>query len=172
MSRITLIHEFLHDARVPYAVLPHAPAYSAQAGAEATHTPGRDWAKVVICFIDERPVQAVLPAPSSVDLERLMQLARGEIIRLAHERELKRLFPDCEEGAVPPFGPLYGQEVYVDVALAAEEQITFSAGTHSAAIQMRWSDFVASVRPIVGRFAASSTSPTSSQAPSQTSPTY
>lgn len=154
MSRISLIHEFLNDARVPYSVIPHPPAYSAQAEAAATHIPGRDWAKVVICVIDERPVQAVLPAPAIVDLDRLLVLARGDMIRLAREAELKRWFPDCEEGAVPPFGPLYGQEVYVDVGLAGEEQITFSAGSHSTAIQMRWSDFVASVRPIVGRFGA------------------
>ena len=125
------------------------------AEAAATHIPGRDWAKVVICVIDERPVQAVLPAPAVVDLDRLLQLARGEVIRLAREGELKHWFPDCEEGAVPPLGPLYGQEVYVDVGLASEGQITFSAASHSSAIQMRWSDFVASVRPIVGRFAAS-----------------
>lgn len=152
MTRTTLIHEFLHDARVPYSVVPHAAAYSAQAEAAAVHVPGRDWAKVVVCFIDDRPVQAVLPAPLTVDLERLLQLSRGQVIRLAHESELRRLFPECEEGAVPPFGPLYGQEVYVDVSLAGEPEVVFSAGSHSEAIQMRWSDFAATVRPIVGRF--------------------
>ncbi len=153
MTRTALIHEFLHDARVPYAVVPHAAAYSAQADAAAMHVPGRDWAKVVVCFVDDRPVQAVVPATMAIDLELLLGLARGDVIRLAREEELRRLFPDCEEGAMPPFGPLYGQEVYVDVNLAGEPAIAFNAGSHVEAIQMRWSDFVAAVRPIVGRFA-------------------
>lgn len=153
MPPSTLIHEFLHEARVPYSVVPHPPAYSAQQEAAAVHVPGRDWAKVVVCFVEGRPVQAVLPATLTVDLERLALLARGEIIRLAREDELVDLFPDCEEGAMPPFGPLYGQEVYVDVSLAAEPEIVFSAGSHSEAIRMRWPDFVSSVRPIVGLFA-------------------
>jgi len=153
MTRTALIHEFLRDARVPYTVVPHAAAYSAQAEAAATHVAGRDWAKVVVCFVDDRPIQAVLPAPMAVDLERLVQLARGDVIRLAREDELRLLFPECEAGAMPPFGPLYGQEVYVDVSLAGESEIAFSAGSHIEAIQMRWADFVATVRPIVGRFA-------------------
>jgi Ala-tRNA(Pro) deacylase len=153
MPPSTLIHEFLHEARVPYSVVPHPPAFSAQQEAASVHVPGRDWAKVVVCFVDGRPVQAVLPAPHVVDLEALALLARGEIIRLAREDELIELFPDCEEGAMPPFGPLYGQEVYVDVSLAGEPEIVFSAGSHSEAIRMRWPDFVASVRPIVGAFA-------------------
>ena len=152
MPPAALIHEFLHNARVPYTVVPHRPAYSAQEDAAAVHVPGRDWAKVVVCFVDGRPIQAVLPAPLTVDLERLAVLARGEAIRLAREHELRELFPDCEEGAMPPFGPLYGQEVYVDVSLAGEPAILFSGGSHSEAIQMRWPDFVASVRPIVGSF--------------------
>lgn len=156
MPPSTLIHEFLHEARVPYSVVPHPPAYSAQQEAAAVHVPGRDWAKVVVCFIDGRPVQAVLPATLTVDLERLALLARGEIIRLAREDELVDLFPDCEEGAMPPFGPLYGQEVYVDVSLAAEPEIVFSAGSHSEAIRMTWPDFASSVRPIVGFFAVRS----------------
>ena len=81
------------------------------------------------------------------------ELVGGRTIRLAHEHELRSLFPECETGAMPQFGPLYGQPVYVDVALAGEHEIVFDAGTHTEAIRMRWADFAASVRPIVGRFA-------------------
>lgn len=154
MPPTLLLHEFLHEARVPYSVLPHTAAYSAQAEAAALHVPGRDWAKVVVCFVDDRPIQAVVPATHLVDLDRLAFLARADTIRLAREDELPDLFPGCEDGALPPLGPLYGQDVYVDVALAGEPEIVFSSGSHSEAIRMRWSDFVASVRPIVGRFAA------------------
>jgi Ala-tRNA(Pro) deacylase len=88
-----------------------------------------------------------------VNLDRLLDLAGGSDIRLAQEDELRRLYPGCEPGAMPPFGPLYGQQVFVDAALAAEPEIVFNAGTHTEAIRMRWADLAASVRPIVGRFA-------------------
>jgi len=153
MFNIAMIHDFLHEAHVPYMVVPHRPAFTAQDEAAATHVPGRDWAKVVVCFIDGDPVEALVPAPSVVDLEALLQLAGGKTIRLAEEGELRHLFPDCEVGAMPPFGPLYGQTVYVDAELASEPEIVFNAGTHRDAIAMRWSDFVKMVNPIVGKFA-------------------
>jgi len=147
------IHAFLRDAHVPYVVLPHEPAFTAREEAAATHVPGRDWAKVVVCFVDDAPIEAVIPATLEVNLDRLRNLARGDFIRLADETELDVLFPECEAGAMPPLGPLYGQDVFVDVALAAEDEIVFNAGTHTEAIRMRWPDFAASVRPIVGKFA-------------------
>jgi Ala-tRNA(Pro) deacylase len=103
--------------------------------------------------VDSEPIEAVLPAPLTVNLDRLLELAGGSEIRLAQEDELRRLFPECEPGAMPPFGPLYGQSVFVDVALASEPEIVFNAGTHTEAIAMRWADFAKSVRPIIGKFA-------------------
>jgi Ala-tRNA(Pro) deacylase len=153
MTDTSAIHEFLRTARVPYTVVPHRLAFTAQQEAAATHVPGRDWAKVVICIVDDDPIEAVLPAPLTVNLDRLLALARGSEIRLAEEGELARLFPDCEPGAMPPFGPQYGQRVFVDVSLAAEAEIAFNAGTHTDAISMRWADFAAAIRPIVGSFA-------------------
>jgi len=153
MPAMSTIHEFLREAHVPYAVMPHPPAYTAQDDAAAAHVPGRDWAKVVVCFIDGAPVEAVVPAPSLVNLERLLELAGGSEIRVADEEELHGLFPECEVGAMPPFGPLYGQTVYVDAVLALERDIVFNAGSHREAIVMRWNHFVKMVNPIVGRFA-------------------
>lgn len=150
----TALHQFLHDASVPYSVVPHRPAFTAQEDAAALHVPGRDWAKVVVCIIDGRAVQAVVPAPMTVNLADLLDLAGGTAVRLATEEELGRLFPDCEPGAMPPIGPLYGQQVFVDIELAAEPRIVFDGGSHTEAIAMRWPDFVKSVRPIVGHFAA------------------
>ena len=153
MPGTSSIHEFLREAHVAYAIVPHRPAYTAQEEAAVMHVPGRDWAKVVICFVDGAPVQAVVPAPMTVNLDRLLDLARASEIRVAREDELQRLFPDCEPGAMPAFGPLYGQPVFVDVALAEEPEIVFNAGTHTEAISLHWADFAASVRPIVGKFA-------------------
>jgi Ala-tRNA(Pro) deacylase len=147
------IHEFFERALVPYSVLPHQAAYGAQAEAAAAHVSGKYWAKVVVCFVDGRPVQAVVGAPRTVDLDRLLALTGGREIRLAQEGELSILFPDCEPGALPPIGPLYGQPVYVDVELALEPDIAFNAGSHTAAMCVRWGDFARTVRPIVGSFA-------------------
>lgn len=147
------VQEFLRRANVPYAVFPHPPAYTAQEEAAITHVPGRGWAKAVICFADGEPLQAVVPADLSVNLDRLAVLAGADTIRLAREDELDWLFPDCERGAMPPLGPLYRQAVFVDESLAREERIVFNGGTHGDAVTMRYQDFAALTRPVVGRFA-------------------
>ena len=153
MPGTSSIHEFLRGARVPYTLVPQRRAVTAQEGAVATHVPGRNWAKVVICFIEGEPIEAVVPAPLTVNLARLRELAGGREIRLAQENELGRPFPERGPAAMPPFGPHYGQSVFVDVALASEPEIIFNAGVQGDAIAMRWADFARSVRPIVGKFA-------------------
>ena len=153
MSVVPTVQEFLRKANVAYTVFPHERAYTAQEEAALTHVPGRAWAKVVTCFIDGEPVQAVVPADLVVNLERLAIVAQGRSIRLAEEDELRWLYPDCERGAMPPFGPLYRQSVYADDALADEDEIVFNAGTHGDAIRMRYEDFAAVAHPIVGHFA-------------------
>jgi Ala-tRNA(Pro) deacylase len=153
MGATSPIHEFLRGAGVPYSLVAHREAYTAQDEAAATHVSGRSWAKVVACFVDGIPIEAVVPATHVVNLRRLLDLAGGDQIRLAEEAELPFLFPECERGAMPPLGPLYQQRVYVDVALAVEDEIIFNAGTHTEAIAMRWADFAKTIRPIVGNFA-------------------
>ena len=98
------------------------------------------------------PIQAVVPAPVTVNLDRLLLLTGAREIRLAWEDEGEWLFPDCETGAMPPMGLLYGQRVFVDEALTKEPEVVFNAGTHTEAIRMRYADFAAISRPIVGRF--------------------
>ena len=146
------VQEFLRRGNVAYTVFPHAPAFTAQEEAAVTHVPGRNWAKAVVCFADGEPVQAVVPADRDVDLNRLAVLARAHEVRLADEAELRWLYPDCEVGAMPPFGPLYRQAVFVDETLTADEEIVFNAGTHSDAICMRYDDYARLAQPIVGRF--------------------
>jgi Ala-tRNA(Pro) deacylase len=153
MPATSAIHEFLRQAHVGYIVVPHRPAFTAQEEAGAVHVPGRDWAKVVVCFVDGKPIEAVVPAPLFVNLDRLLEATGGNVIRLAREDEMARLYPGCEPGAMPPFGRLYGQTVFVDVTLAREPVLVFNAGTHTEAIGMRWADFAAAVRPVVARFA-------------------
>jgi Ala-tRNA(Pro) deacylase len=153
MAVTASVQEFLRRGNVAYTVFQHMPAYSAQEEAAVTHVPGRDWAKAVVCFADGEPIQAVIPADREVDLTRLMEVAGAGEIRLADESELEGLYPDCERGAMPPFGPLYRQRVFVDEALTREDQIVFNAGTHVDAVCMRYDDFAVLTRPTVGSFA-------------------
>jgi Ala-tRNA(Pro) deacylase len=147
------VQEFLRKSNVPYTVFQHAPAFTAQEEAAVTDVPDQDWAKTVICFADGEPIQAVVPADCFVNLDALLEVTGAAAIRVAREDELDWLFPDCEPGGMPPLGPLYHQRVFVDEALAAEEQLVFNAGTHTDAVCMRYEDFAELARPVVGRFA-------------------
>jgi Ala-tRNA(Pro) deacylase len=153
MAVTPAVHEFLRQSNVAYTIFPHRPAYTAAEEAAATHTPGERWAKTVACFANGRPVLAVVPAQCLVDLAELADILGAVDIRLAREDELEWLFPDCEPGAMPPFGPLYHQRVVLDSALAMEPVMVFHAGTHRDAIRMHVSDFVMICRPIMGRVA-------------------
>jgi Ala-tRNA(Pro) deacylase len=153
MAIAASIGNYLKRERVPYTILVHRAAYTAQREAEVAHVRGRHWAKIVICFVDDEPVQAVLPADLMVDLERLRALAGARTVRLATEAELVNLYPGCQPGAMPPFGPLYGQRVFADPIMAGDPEMAFNAGTHTDAICMHYNDFAEIVRPIVGAFA-------------------
>jgi Ala-tRNA(Pro) deacylase len=146
------VETFLGAQHVAYSVLHHRPAYTAQEEASSAHVPGRQWAKTVACFADERPILAVVPAPCLVDFDRLREIAGAKDIRLASEREFERLYPDCELGAMPPLGPLYGQHVFIDRTLATGGDIVFDAGSHSDAVKVKYDDFARAVRPTVGDF--------------------
>jgi len=147
------IEQFLQDQHVAYSVLHHRAAYTAQEEAAVAHVPGRQWAKTVACIADDRPVLAVVPATSFVDFDRLRQVAGARQVRLAAEREFERLYPDCETGAMPPLGPLYGQPVYVDRRLTDAGEITFDGGSHREAVTMKYDDFARAVQPTIGDFA-------------------
>ena len=153
MSVSPLVQEFLRRSEVPYMVWPHRRAYTAKQEAAAAAVSERHWAKVVICFADGEPVQAVVPADCSVNLEQLAQTIGVSHIRMATEDELEWLYPDCEPGAMPPFGPMYRQLVFVDERLSADAEIMFNAGTFGDAVAMRFADFAEVAHPVIGRFA-------------------
>lgn len=153
MAVTELVQEYLRQSNVAYSVFPHLPAYTAQEEAAVTHISGRDWAKPVVFYADGEPIMAVVPADLVIDVEQLLLLTGAERIRLATEEELATLYPDCEPGAMPPLGPLYDQPVFVDIALAAQPQVVFNGGTHGDAVCMRYDDFAALAKPVVGSFA-------------------
>lgn len=144
------LREFLDSQHVKYMVISHSIAYTAQGIAALTHCSGKKLAKTVIVKIDGILAMAVVPAPAHVDLDRLRTLTGAQTVEIASEHEFKDAFPDCETGAMPPFGNLYAVTVYADADLAENEEITFSAGTHRELVRMNWEDMVRLVNPIVG----------------------
>lgn len=154
MALLVCVAEALKRERMPYVVFRHPPAYTAQETAAVSHTPGRSAVKVVICFADGQPVQALVPAHYLVDLDRLRQLAGAAALRLATEAEIAALYPDFEVGAVPPFGTLYGHRVFVEQCFVGEPEMVFNAGTHTDSICMHYADLAEMVKPIVGAFGA------------------
>jgi len=149
----TAISKYLEQHHARYSVLSHATAYTAQEEAAAAHIPDREWAKTVVCFADGQPILAVLPAPFAVDLHRLRRTAHARTVRLAREHEFATLYQDCEPGAMPPLGPLYGQRVFVDKRLTTDTEVSFSAGSHHDAIRMPYHEFERLAKPTVAEFA-------------------
>jgi len=147
------VQEFLRRADLPYTVFPHRPGYTSTEEAFILQIPQSNFAKSVVCFADGEPIQAVVRADHDVDLDRLAVVAGAIDVRLATEHELKWLFPDCEPGSMPPFGPLYHQAVFVDEKLSLMREIVFNAGSHSDAVCMHFDDFLAIARPVIARFA-------------------
>lgn len=137
---------FLDENRIQYNVITHSPTYSSQIAAATMHVSGKELVKTVVLRGGRDTYIAVLPASCHVSLDKFGALV-GKAVRLATEPELASLFPDCELGAMPPFGQLYHLPVYMDEALAADEEIVFNAGTHQDAIRMRYADFARLVKP-------------------------
>lgn len=142
----------LDREHVHYDILPHPQAFRAAVVAQTLHVPEQQMAKVVIVKVKTQFVTTVLPARWRVDLQCLRKIFETHRVRLATEQEIKELFPDCELGAMPPLGTLYGLPVYVDRSLTGDEQFFFEGGTHSEAIRMRYWDFAALVFPVVAEF--------------------
>ena len=153
MAIAASIRDFLKRERVPYTIFAHRPAYTAQHEAQVAHIQGRHWAKAVVCFADSEPILAVVPANLMVDMERLCALARAETVRLATEAEMTGMYPECELGAMPPFGPMYKQRVFVDRSFVGDPEMVFNGGTHTDAVCMHYGDFADIVKPTVGSFA-------------------
>jgi Ala-tRNA(Pro) deacylase len=146
------VKSFLDGHEVKYVVISHSKAYTAQGIAAVSHIPGKFLAKTVIVKLDGALAMAVLPASYQVDLIALKRGVGVKDAELASEREFKQHFPDCETGAMPPFGNLYGIPVYVDETLIEDDEIAFNAGSHHELIRMTYTDFDRLVRPEVFSF--------------------
>jgi Ala-tRNA(Pro) deacylase len=146
------LKDFLDSNEVPYVVCVHSTAYTAQQIAASAHVPGKELAKTVVVKLDGKMAMAVLPASYKVDLDKLKSVSGAKKIELADEEEFRTRFPDCEAGAMPPFGNLYEMNVYVAESLAEDEEISFNAGTHRELIRLKYKDFEKLVKPNIAQF--------------------
>ena len=135
------LRTFLDENDVRYLRIDHSPAYTAQEIAALTHISGKELAKTVMVKVDGELAMAVLPASDYVDFDALSVAAGSADVDLAEEDEFQARFPDCELGAMPPFGNLYEMKVFLSPALAEDEEITFNAGSHTELIKMKYSDY-------------------------------
>jgi Ala-tRNA(Pro) deacylase len=146
------LKEFLDQKKIKYITITHSPAYTAQEIAAMAHIPGKELAKTVMVKIDNEMGMAVLPANHKVDFDMLKEITEAEFVLLATENEFKSMFPECDPGAMPPFGNLYNMPVYVSEALTKDEEIAFSAGSHTELLKMSYKDYVRLVNPKVMEF--------------------
>lgn len=147
------LKEFLDTHNVKYVTLEHSKAFTAAEIAALAHVPGREMAKTVMVDVDGHMAMAVLPASLRVSFDQLRAAIGAQTVVLSNERDFVERFPGCEVGAMPPFGNLYGMEVYVADSLARQEEIAFNAGTHTEVIRMAWADYERLVQPMVMDFA-------------------
>ena len=144
---VAKLREFLDSHGVRYISISHSITYTAQEVAASAHVRGKEMAKTVIVRIDGRLAMAVLPASPQVDLSLLKESVGAQDVEIAAEKDFREAFPGCELGAMPPFGNLYGMDVYVDPSLSKDEEIAFNGGTHHELIRMGYVDFERLVRP-------------------------
>ncbi len=147
------LETYLREHQVPFQVQHHPLAFTAQQTAASEHIPGKMLAKVVMVVADGRLVLLALPATHRVDVTTVAALLGATDVRLAQEAEFASAFPDCEVGAMPPFGNLYALSVYVDPALADNETIVFPAGTHTDTMSVPYAEFARLVQPTVAAIA-------------------
>ncbi len=148
------LKEFLETHNIKHVTISHSQAFTAQEIAATTHIPGKQLAKTVMVKIDGTMAMAVLPASHRVDFDQLKKATGAKRVELATEQEFKDLFPECEIGAMPPFGNLYGMQVFVAESLAEAEDIAFNAGSHTELIRISYKDFETHAKPKVTKFSS------------------
>jgi Ala-tRNA(Pro) deacylase len=146
------LQDYLDQMGIAYRMSTHGTAYTSQDLAAQEHISGKQVAKPVAVIVDGRPYLCVLPATHRVDISSLRDRLHASDVALADEPRLREMFPDCEVGAEPPIGRLYGVPTLMDESLLADPQITFQAGTHNTAVTMAMSDYQRAAQPEISSF--------------------
>jgi len=148
---VAKLKHFLDENNVKYVTMLHSKAFTAQEIAASAHIPGKQLAKTVMVKLGEDTSMAILPASDRLDLAKL-GAAAGQEATLCSEEEFKSLFPGCETGAMPPFGNLYGMDVWVSDSLTEDDEIAFNAGSHTELVRLAYVDYSRLVEPSVAAF--------------------
>jgi len=146
------LKEFLDSNNIKYTTISHSKAYTAQQIAASAHIPGRELAKTIMIKIDGKMAMAVLPASYKIDFDLFKKIIGVDKVELASEQEFQDLFPECDVGAMPPFGNLYGMEVFTAERLTEDDEFAFNAGSHTELIRLTYKDFEKLVKPRVIKF--------------------
>ena len=149
---IKRLQDFLDREHVKYVIMTHSVAFTAQEVAASAHLPGREIAKTVVFWMDGAMAMAVLPGSRMIDFTLLKKAMGARDVEIAAESEFNDAFPECELGAMPPFGHFFDMKTFVDASLAEDKNIAFNAGTHRDLVQMSYEDFVRLEHPTVLRF--------------------
>ena len=153
MARTHDLIKYLTANNVSYRLLRHVPAFNAHSVAQATHVPDTALAKTLLVKAGKVYWMAVVRGDQRLSERLLKRALEVHHAHLAHEEDLDLLFPDCEIGAMPPFGNLYGFPVVVDKGLAEDDEIVFNACTHSDSVRMKFSEYERLVHPIIAEIA-------------------
>ena len=155
MAKMTDLLRYLNSNKVDFQVMEHDPAFSAHDVAVVTHVPEGEMAKAIVVRVDDHFWMAVLRSDQRVNQQMIRRVFGAKNVHLAHEEDLQVLFPDCQIGAMPPFGHLYGLPVMVEEGLAEDDEICFNACTHTKSIKMKFKDFRRLAKPVIAEFADS-----------------
>jgi Ala-tRNA(Pro) deacylase len=152
MTILKKLKDYLEKNGVSYEVGFHPEVFTAQEIAAAQHVRGKEMAKVVMVKADGKKLMLVLPASYQIDMKKLKKVLKCKKVSMAKEKDFEELFPDCEVGAMPPFGNLYNLEVWVDQVLTEDASIVFQAGNHIETVRIKYTDYARLVSPKVGDF--------------------
>jgi Ala-tRNA(Pro) deacylase len=144
----------LERHHVPFERTIHPAAYTAQALAAEEHVSGYRVAKPVVVRTGAGFVMCALPACAKLDLDAVARVLKHAEVRLATESEMAGMFPDCELGAEPPVGDLFGMETIIDDSLQDQDYLVFQAGSHTEAVKVRRTDYLEIAHPRVASIAA------------------
>ncbi|MFH0772147.1 MAG: YbaK/EbsC family protein [Candidatus Omnitrophota bacterium] len=152
MAIVAKLKKFLDANKVKYKSLKHKLAYTAQEIAAAQDVPGRQILKSVLVKADEKYILAVLPAIYLIDTKKLLKIAKCKKLKIANEKEIEKIIPDYEVGAMPPFGSLFGLDTYADKTLKEDEEIVFNGGNHTDTVKIKYRDFEKLAKPKLASF--------------------
>ena len=155
MAKLGDMINYLKKNSVHYEVIEHTPAFTAHDAAVASHVPDKDLAKTLIVQTDDKYCMVVMPADRRLDEHLLGKAIKAKHLHFAQEEDLKPLFPDCELGAMPPFGNLYALPVYIDKSLTNDDEIVFHACSHTKSIRLKMNDYLGLVKPVIAEFSRS-----------------